>query len=169
MSKKIILTFCAACIAVYSIVMLVIFVFYNFNWDKTGVIGDTIGGITSPIVNLFAAFLVYISFEEQRKANVNQEKQVQINIDNSLITHYVQIYSQMKNDISVETISNTLMELEVLTIGISTTISTDNPFRIFLINLVSVKINEIESLNITMNSADQNRFNYLKIAISNGK
>ena len=32
----------------------------EFN-DKSGVIGDTIGGITAPFVNLFAAILVYLS------------------------------------------------------------------------------------------------------------
>ncbi|OFY98615.1 MAG: hypothetical protein A3K10_04940 [Bacteroidetes bacterium RIFCSPLOWO2_12_FULL_31_6] len=31
-----------------------------FNFTQTGQIGDTIGGITSPIVNLIAAILVYL-------------------------------------------------------------------------------------------------------------
>jgi len=43
-----------------------------FEWidfSNTGEIGDTIGGITAPIVNLIAAFLVYISFKAQIQAN----------------------------------------------------------------------------------------------------
>ncbi|MEI7594488.1 MAG: hypothetical protein WCK02_01985 [Bacteroidota bacterium] len=35
----------------------------------TGVIGDTIGGITSPIIGLISAILIYITFNEQVKAN----------------------------------------------------------------------------------------------------
>ena len=40
-------------------------------WDfsDTGQIGDTIGGITAPIINLIGAFLVYISFQAQIDAN----------------------------------------------------------------------------------------------------
>lgn len=39
------------------------------DFSETGSIGDTIGGITAPIINLFAAFLVYLAFREQVKAN----------------------------------------------------------------------------------------------------
>lgn len=44
--------------------------FIDFN--STGQIGDTIGGITAPIVGLVGAILVYFSFTEQRKANKMQ-------------------------------------------------------------------------------------------------
>jgi hypothetical protein len=37
--------------------------------EKTGVIGDTIGGITAPFLNLAAAVLVYLSFSQQMEAN----------------------------------------------------------------------------------------------------
>ena len=37
-------------------------------------IGDAIGGMTAPIIGLFSAFLVYIAFREQIKANDNYEK-----------------------------------------------------------------------------------------------
>jgi hypothetical protein len=40
--------------------------------SSTGVIGDTIGGITSPIIGLIGAILVYLSFQEQIKANAIQ-------------------------------------------------------------------------------------------------
>ncbi len=38
-------------------------------WGESGQIGDTIGGITSPFINGFAAVLVFIAFKEQLKAN----------------------------------------------------------------------------------------------------
>ncbi len=57
----------------------------HVNFSETGSIGDTIGGITAPIINLFAAFLVYLAFREQVKANElqvislnNEKKQRQI-------------------------------------------------------------------------------------------
>ncbi len=42
------------------------------DFRATGQIGDTIGGITAPLVGLIAALLVYIGFREQYKANVSQ-------------------------------------------------------------------------------------------------
>jgi hypothetical protein len=36
---------------------------------KPNEIGDAIGGMTAPIIGLFSAFLVYIAFREQKKAN----------------------------------------------------------------------------------------------------
>jgi hypothetical protein len=41
------------------------------SWDlsNTGQIGDTIGGITAPIISLLGAILVYYSFQAQIKAN----------------------------------------------------------------------------------------------------
>ena len=51
------------------------FSFYNgFNYSNSGQIGDTIGGITAPFINLVAAILVYYSFKAQTDANVLQIK-----------------------------------------------------------------------------------------------
>ena len=44
-------------------------VFPGWDFSSTGQIGDTIGGITGPIINLIGAFLVYISYQAQIKAN----------------------------------------------------------------------------------------------------
>ncbi len=46
----------------------------SLNFSEKGQIGDTIGGITAPIVNLIGAFLVYISFREQLRANTIQNR-----------------------------------------------------------------------------------------------
>jgi uncharacterized membrane protein len=40
-----------------------------FNFSSTGQIGDTIGGITAPIVNLIGAVLVFYALKAQIKAN----------------------------------------------------------------------------------------------------
>lgn len=55
-----------------------------FSFSKTGDIGDTIGGITSPIVGLLGSVLVYYALKEQIKANklinkqFKQQKRIQI-------------------------------------------------------------------------------------------
>lgn len=43
--------------------------FKTFNFTQTGQIGDTIGGITAPFINLLGAILVFLSFKQQIKAN----------------------------------------------------------------------------------------------------
>ena len=49
----------------------------RLDFSETGQIGDTIGGITAPFINLTAAILVYYSFKEQYKANQIQQKALQ--------------------------------------------------------------------------------------------
>lgn len=41
----------------------------RFNFSETGQIGDTIGGITAPFLNLIGAFLVFYALKAQVKAN----------------------------------------------------------------------------------------------------
>lgn len=41
----------------------------GFDFSETGQIGDTIGGISAPFINIIGAVLVYLSFIEQFKAN----------------------------------------------------------------------------------------------------
>ena len=41
----------------------------SFNFSATGQIGDTIGGLTAPIIGFVGAILVYLSFKEQINAN----------------------------------------------------------------------------------------------------
>lgn len=43
--------------------------FFYINFKDTGQIGDTIGGILSPLVNLIGAVLVYLSFQQQIISN----------------------------------------------------------------------------------------------------
>lgn len=73
------------------------------SWDfsNTGQIGDTIGGITAPIINLLGAFLVYISFQEQLRANriqveaLNDEKER--NTYDRVFNNYISLYESVKS------------------------------------------------------------------------
>jgi hypothetical protein len=67
-----------------------------FNAD-TGAIGDTIGGITAPFVNLLAAFLVWISFREQVKANKLLSTETSYNFIKSLIEDFHKSYAKFVN------------------------------------------------------------------------
>lgn len=44
-----------------------------FDFSQTGQIGDTIGGITAPIVGLVSIFLLWWTFRAQLKFNEDQE------------------------------------------------------------------------------------------------
>ncbi len=59
----------------------------EFN-ENTGYIGDTIGGITAPFINLLAALLVWISFREQVKANKLLSKETSYSFINSLVSNF---------------------------------------------------------------------------------
>lgn len=67
-----------------------------FNAD-TGVIGDTIGGVTAPFINLLAAFLVWISFKEQVKANKLLSTETSYNFIKSLIEDFHKSYNKFVN------------------------------------------------------------------------
>jgi len=56
----------------------------KFDLTKTGNIGDTIGGITAPVINLIGAILVYISFKVQSNANQIQYRLLQQEIKNMI-------------------------------------------------------------------------------------
>jgi hypothetical protein len=46
----------------------------GIDFSETGSIGDTIGGITAPFINIMAALLIFYSFNEQVKANRIQSR-----------------------------------------------------------------------------------------------
>ncbi|MEO8068034.1 MAG: hypothetical protein ABI599_10120 [Flavobacteriales bacterium] len=46
------------------------------DFSETGQVGDTIGGITAPVVNLLGAYLVYVAFRQQVNANQILQQQV---------------------------------------------------------------------------------------------
>ena len=50
-----------------------------FDFTETGQIGDTIGGITAPIVGLVSIMLLYMTLKEQQKYNTQQTVDNRIN------------------------------------------------------------------------------------------
>ena len=65
-----------------------------YNLTNTGQIGDTIGGITAPIINVIGAILVYSSFLEQNRANKIQSEQNTFNLLHEL---YKELKSELNN------------------------------------------------------------------------
>lgn len=75
-------------------------------WDftETGQIGDTIGGITAPIIGLIAAILVFYSFQEQVKANNIQTKALEdeklLNASTSVFDKHLAQFTEIKNQLN---------------------------------------------------------------------
>ena len=46
------------------------------DFSETGQIGDTIGGLTAPFINLLSAVLIYLTFKEQINANNQTKKEL---------------------------------------------------------------------------------------------
>lgn len=77
-------------------------IFDIFNFSKTGEIGDTIGGITSPIINIIGSILIYVSFKSQINANKIQFRLVQIEIQGQTFDRNFEIaldlFKELKTD-----------------------------------------------------------------------
>jgi hypothetical protein len=73
-----------------------------FDFSNTGSIGDTIGGITAPIINLIGALLVYITFKEQFNANKIQLDLLNLEIENQKNDRnfhiILKLFDELKND-----------------------------------------------------------------------
>lgn len=73
------------------------------DFTHTGEIGDTIGGLTSPIIGLIGAGLVFLSFREQWLANLIQVDTIDKNNKEQLKTERTQLlwklYIEIKNDL----------------------------------------------------------------------
>lgn len=82
------------------------FVVYVFDLDqlsKYGTVGDTIGGITSPVSQLLGALLIYLALKAQLDANKILQNQVNEDNRQSLIRHDLEqiheLYSLFQNNI----------------------------------------------------------------------
>lgn len=74
-----------------------------FDYSKTGTLGDTIGGLTAPIIGFFSALLIYLSFRAQIKANYivqgQIEKQEEAENAKKEIEFINKLYLQLKDEI----------------------------------------------------------------------
>jgi hypothetical protein len=66
--------------------------------ERTGQIGDSIGGTTAPVVGLLSAFLVFLSFYVQYKFNKQQDRRIE-KIESRGLERIV--YEEMKDLISL--------------------------------------------------------------------
>ncbi len=84
-SKNLIKSFVILILTISTILLMVFVITALIFKDKTilnpNEIGDFIGGLSSPIIGLFSAFLIYIAFREQKKAN---DELIDFNIKQSL-------------------------------------------------------------------------------------
>jgi len=55
------------------------------NFTETGQIGDTLGGITAPFLNILNAFLIFLAFQEQKNANQLLKNQIEIEKNRDLV------------------------------------------------------------------------------------
>lgn len=67
--------------------------------QSSGVIGDTIGGVTAPFINLLAAFLVFLSFHAQIRANQQLNKENEFN-------YIVNLFNLVKTDFEQKNVIN---------------------------------------------------------------
>ncbi len=75
-----------------------------FDFSQTGQIGDTIGGISAPIIGLLAAFLIYKSFSVQINMNRIQKdaimKQMSLSNETRNLGILQDFYKQVRDDFS---------------------------------------------------------------------
>ncbi|MBI3233406.1 MAG: hypothetical protein HYZ42_05090 [Bacteroidetes bacterium] len=78
--------------------VICIFTSAHFLWidrfENTGVIGDTIGGITAPFTSLFGSILVYLALKSQQDANELLKKQINVEENSKIILELFQTYKQ---------------------------------------------------------------------------
>lgn len=96
-NKNYILILIVIAIAFTPIIFSKVYSGIEFN-ANTGAIGDTIGGITAPFINILAAILVWISFKEQVKANTLLSKETSFNFINSIVDNFQESFETFKNN-----------------------------------------------------------------------
>ncbi len=150
-----------------------------FDFSETGQIGDTIGGITSPFINLLAAWLIYKSFMAQVKAN----KEVQTQIRNNRLEFEEDL--KRRNFDSALTMYNMLFD-DIKSFNVTSTKQNgvDN-FKSFLDRLCHIKDNDTDnffiayeyefrlfsgiknSFNVLCNEIVESKYNNLELRILN--
>lgn len=88
----------------------------NTNFKSTGQIGDTIGGITAPIIGLVSIWLLYITFKKQQKFNLwTTAKDTLSRIEKILSTYItIEVHELEDNNINGKTNRVPISELSAL-------------------------------------------------------
>lgn len=88
------------CIIILLPVLLTQLPFCIFNFNETGQIGDTIGGIMGPFVAIAAAILTFLAFWVQFKANQQQRNDIALERFESNLFQLIQIQEEITNNLS---------------------------------------------------------------------
>ncbi|MBF9255635.1 hypothetical protein I2I11_20225 [Pontibacter sp. 172403-2] len=111
-----ILGFLVIFILVPSVCILAVFAltepFGPRDWIKhnAGQIGDTIGGITGPIINFVAGVLVYLSFKAQIKANKEQATQFKRETDDNTFFNMIALHNKKVDSVTFQIASGKKVE-----------------------------------------------------------
>ena len=102
----------------------------RFNFGKPSEIGDTIGGITAPIINIISAILVFSTIKLQIDTNKNQFEEIADQIQNQEKNRNFLIYNEelrnienyykdisYENSVSFVAISESMADLKLMTSG----------------------------------------------------
>lgn len=82
----------------------------NFN-EKSGYIGDTIGGILSPLIAIIASILTFLAFYIQVKANRQIQDQFLIQKFESQFYEMVRLHKENVNELSINAIQKRQIEV----------------------------------------------------------
>lgn len=131
--------------------------FTSFDFTNTGPIGDTIGGITAPIINIIGAVLVYVSFQAQLEANKIQTKALS---NEKLRNKNNEIYQ--KHLAQFDEIKNTLRNLEFIVDFWTNNlpeINTKEPIMVFKgLNALNEYTNRIVSIKKKENTYSREKY-----------
>jgi hypothetical protein len=76
---------------------------FGLDFSDSGAIGDTLGGIIGPFIAIVAAFLTYMAFWVQYKANVQLRNDIQIDRLENRIYEMLNLHAQNVNELELVT------------------------------------------------------------------
>lgn len=72
------------------------------DFTETGQVGDTIGGTTAPFVAMIAAYLTFVAFWVQFRANQNQREDIALERFNTNFFNLLNIHEEITNSLEFE-------------------------------------------------------------------
>ncbi len=93
----------------------------GFDYSSTGNIGDTIGGLSAPIIGIIVSYLVYTSFQAQLSANNMQFQALQLEIEkgNDEIKRYENDRIFQQHQLAIDDIKRAHKDLSFVVIWVS--------------------------------------------------
>lgn len=113
--------------------------------DATAHIGDTVGGITSPIIALFAAFLTFIAFWIQYKANIQLKEDIEIDRFESKFFEQIRLHKENINELRLKNGKDVIKGREVF----SHMLKSISKIKIVIVDLLLAELILNTNKNIT--------------------